>query len=125
MGFDDYKIVLYRNQPEGWVAEIPAIPGCHALMPNTRGSAPRVDQRVPNDFGGVPGKEPASPGRYHRDRSCLAPCERISSGPRVSLGFEKRGKLEAMNDGFIRMGVAPRFRFMAVTRSALHSSIAS
>jgi predicted RNase H-like HicB family nuclease len=33
MGFDDYKVVLFRNQPDGWVAEIPAIPGCHALMP--------------------------------------------------------------------------------------------
>ena len=33
MGFDDYKVVLYRNHPEGWVAEIPAITGCHALMP--------------------------------------------------------------------------------------------
>jgi len=33
MGFDDYKVVLYRNQPDGWVAEIPAIPGFHALMP--------------------------------------------------------------------------------------------
>jgi predicted RNase H-like HicB family nuclease len=33
MGFDDYKVVLYRNQPDGWVAEIPAIAGCHALMP--------------------------------------------------------------------------------------------
>jgi predicted RNase H-like HicB family nuclease len=32
MSFDDYKVVLYRNQPEGWVAEIPSIPGCHALM---------------------------------------------------------------------------------------------
>jgi predicted RNase H-like HicB family nuclease len=32
MGLDDYKVVLYRNQPDGWVAEIPAIPGCHALM---------------------------------------------------------------------------------------------
>lgn len=30
---EDYKVVLYRNQPSGWVAEIPAIPGCHALMP--------------------------------------------------------------------------------------------
>ena len=30
---DDYKIVLYRNQPDGWVAEIPALPGCYALMP--------------------------------------------------------------------------------------------
>jgi predicted RNase H-like HicB family nuclease len=32
MGLDDYKVVLYRNQPEGWVAEIPAIEGCYALM---------------------------------------------------------------------------------------------
>ncbi len=32
MGFDDYKLVIYRNQPDGWVAEIPAIPGCYALM---------------------------------------------------------------------------------------------
>ncbi len=32
MGFQDYKVVIYRNQPEGWVAEIPSIPGCHALM---------------------------------------------------------------------------------------------
>jgi len=29
---DDYKVVLYRNQPDGWVAEIPAIQGCYALM---------------------------------------------------------------------------------------------
>ena len=25
MGIDDYKLVIYRNQPDGWVAEIPAI----------------------------------------------------------------------------------------------------
>jgi predicted RNase H-like HicB family nuclease len=29
---DNYKVVLYRNQPEGWVAEVPAISGCYALM---------------------------------------------------------------------------------------------
>jgi len=33
MTLDDYKMVLYRNQPDGWVAEVPAIPGCYALMP--------------------------------------------------------------------------------------------
>ena len=33
MAFEDYKVVLYRNLPDGWVAEIPAISGCHALMP--------------------------------------------------------------------------------------------
>jgi len=36
MTFDDYKVVLYRNQPEGWVAEIPAIQGCYALMPTSQ-----------------------------------------------------------------------------------------
>ncbi|MGH9785739.1 MAG: type II toxin-antitoxin system HicB family antitoxin [Terriglobia bacterium] len=36
MSFDDYKVVLYRNRPDGWVAEIPSIAGCHALMPTAR-----------------------------------------------------------------------------------------
>lgn len=31
--FDDYKLVLYR-QDGGWVAEIPSIAGCYALMPS-------------------------------------------------------------------------------------------
>ena len=34
MTLDDYKVVLYRNQPEGWIAEVPAISRCYALMPN-------------------------------------------------------------------------------------------
>jgi len=38
MSIDDYKVVLYRNQPDGWVAEIPAIRGCYSLMP-TRAEA--------------------------------------------------------------------------------------
>lgn len=33
MALDEYKVVLYRNQPSGWVAEIPSISGCYALMP--------------------------------------------------------------------------------------------
>jgi predicted RNase H-like HicB family nuclease len=33
MSLDDYKVVLYRNEPSGWVAEVPSIPGCHTLMP--------------------------------------------------------------------------------------------
>lgn len=31
---DNYKVVLYRNQPEGWVAEVPSLAGCYALMPS-------------------------------------------------------------------------------------------
>ena len=33
MELSDYKIVLYRQQDGSWVAEIPAISGCYALMP--------------------------------------------------------------------------------------------
>ncbi len=33
MKLEDYKTVLYRQQDGSWVAEIPAIPGCYALMP--------------------------------------------------------------------------------------------
>jgi predicted RNase H-like HicB family nuclease len=45
MTLDDYKVVLYRNQPDGWVAEVPAIRGCYALMP-TRGEALTELERV-------------------------------------------------------------------------------
>ena len=33
MGLENYKIVLYRQEDGSWVAEIPSIPGCYALMP--------------------------------------------------------------------------------------------
>jgi predicted RNase H-like HicB family nuclease len=45
MALDDYKVVLYRNQPSGWVAEVPSIPGCYALMP-TRTEALSELERV-------------------------------------------------------------------------------
>jgi predicted RNase H-like HicB family nuclease len=32
-GLDAYKIVLYREDDGSWVAEVPAIAGCYALMP--------------------------------------------------------------------------------------------
>jgi len=38
MNFEDYKIVLYRQSDGSWVAQIPAILGCHALMPTRDGA---------------------------------------------------------------------------------------
>ena len=32
MKFENYKIILYRQDDGAWVAEIPAIGGCYALM---------------------------------------------------------------------------------------------
>ncbi len=33
MKLEDYKTILYRQDDGSWVAEIPAIGGCYALMP--------------------------------------------------------------------------------------------
>lgn len=44
MGMDDYKVVLYRNQPSGWVAEIPSIAGCYALMPTREEALSELEQ---------------------------------------------------------------------------------
>ena len=38
MKLEDYKVVLYRQQDGSWVAEIPALAGCYALM-DTREAA--------------------------------------------------------------------------------------
>lgn len=38
MRLEDYKTVLYRQEDGSWVAEIPAISGCYALM-STREAA--------------------------------------------------------------------------------------
>ncbi len=38
MKFEDYKIILYRQDDGSWVAEVPAISGCYALM-DTREAA--------------------------------------------------------------------------------------
>jgi predicted RNase H-like HicB family nuclease len=35
---EDYKTVLYRQEDGSWVAEIPAIPGCYALMATREGA---------------------------------------------------------------------------------------
>jgi predicted RNase H-like HicB family nuclease len=33
MTLHDYKTILYRQEDGSWVAEVPAIAGCYALMP--------------------------------------------------------------------------------------------
>ena len=40
-----YKIILYAQEGGGWVAEIPAIGGCYALM-NTREEALKELEKV-------------------------------------------------------------------------------
>lgn len=33
MSLNDYKTVLYRQDDGSWVAEVPSLSGCYALMP--------------------------------------------------------------------------------------------
>jgi predicted RNase H-like HicB family nuclease len=47
VGLDAYKIVLYRQDDGSWVAEVPAISGCYALM-DTREEALAELSRVFN-----------------------------------------------------------------------------
>ena len=44
MALDNYKVVLYRNQPEGWVAEVPSVAGCYALMPSRTEALSELEQ---------------------------------------------------------------------------------
>ena len=38
MKLEDYKTILYRQEDGSWVAEIPAISGCYALMTTREGA---------------------------------------------------------------------------------------
>lgn len=44
MKFRDYKMVLYRQEDGSWVAEIPAIFGCYALMPSKEEALAELEQ---------------------------------------------------------------------------------
>lgn len=44
MRLEDYKTVLYRQEDGSWVAEIPAISGCYALMPSREEALAELEQ---------------------------------------------------------------------------------
>jgi predicted RNase H-like HicB family nuclease len=44
MSFDDYKVVLYRQDDHSRVAEIPAIGGCYALMDTREAALAELEQ---------------------------------------------------------------------------------
>ena len=44
MQIGDYKIVLYSQADGSWVAEIPAISGCYALMPTREEALAELSQ---------------------------------------------------------------------------------
>jgi predicted RNase H-like HicB family nuclease len=71
MGFDDYKVVLYRQDDGSWVAEVPALGG-HALM-DTREAALAEVQHVFALIAQDRQERGQAPSEGHdRNRACLA-----------------------------------------------------
>jgi predicted RNase H-like HicB family nuclease len=60
MGIENYKTILYRQESAGWVAEIPEIPGCYALM-DTREAALAELTRVFSMIANENSKESQAP----------------------------------------------------------------
>jgi predicted RNase H-like HicB family nuclease len=79
MTHEDYKTVLYRQDDGSWVAEIPAIPGCYALM-TSRDAALAELAKVFALIAEVPPERAAFARGFHRDHQCLAPERGISNG---------------------------------------------
>ena len=44
MKLEDYKTILYRQEDGSWVAQIPAIPGCYALMDTREAALAELNQ---------------------------------------------------------------------------------
>ena len=44
MTLADYKVVLYRQLDGAWVAEVPAIGGCYALMDTREAALEELDR---------------------------------------------------------------------------------
>jgi predicted RNase H-like HicB family nuclease len=49
MTIENYKTVLYRQEDGSWVAEIPAISGCYALMFSRESALAELNKVFEND----------------------------------------------------------------------------
>lgn len=78
MALDDYKVVLYRNEPDGWSAEVPAIARCYALMPTKAEALAELEQVFAIIETEYRDRRPVT-GRHDRNRACLALGQRSSA----------------------------------------------
>ena len=72
MGFDDYKVVLYRQDDGSWVAEIPALGGCYALMDTREAALAELQHVFALIARGISGPRAGASEGHDRNRACLA-----------------------------------------------------
>jgi antitoxin HicB len=116
-----YKIILYAQEGGGWVAEIPAIGGCYALM-DTRDDALQELEKV---FRMIQEEYAESGKPLPADRTELlvhAQRDSASVPGRPASDSARPGPPEATNGGTIPMVALSRFQSTLVERSGRRSS---
>ena len=125
MALDESKVVLYRNQPSGWVAEVPSISGCYALMP-TRSEAllelERVFTMIEAEFRDKGAPLPADTTQIVH-ASCASGGLPSRSGPTTVLKGYNRP--EVTSAGITTTDGRLRFRFMAAGKLVRRSTTES
>jgi hypothetical protein len=96
---ENYKTILYRQDDGSWVAEIPAISGCYALMDTHEAAVAELTQVFPTDCRGKSRKRNFSASRYHRDCECLARRRAISSTLRFCSDLPSSVPVAVMSGG--------------------------
>ena len=100
-GLDAYKIVLYRQDDGSWVAEVPAISGCYALMATREEALAELEHVFDMIAEEYQGRGAPLPQGHDRNRECLAPPRGSSSGWRVSLASSGADRPAATSGGSI------------------------
>jgi len=87
--FGDDKVVLYRQDDGSWVAEIPALGGCYALMETREAALAELEQAF-----GLIAQEHRDRGvalpKDTRNRACLARPRGNFQRVAAALGFVRR-----------------------------------
>ena len=101
MTLADYKVVLYRQLDGAWVAEVPAIGGCYALMDTCEAALAELHRVFSTDRRRARRARSGPPRGHDPDRACLARRPAISAGLPWHVGSSDAAGPGVMNGGFI------------------------
>lgn len=83
---EDYETILHRQEVGSWVADVPSIPGCYALMPTREEALAELCNVFPNDCREIFGKgNPSARQRHWNHLDGRAVTIPIPSGHEIGL----------------------------------------